>query len=159
MPDIQRCSWWRAVFIWLDIRFIVFRTCNFHNFFFISILLSWALFPLSQTNNTLTFHGVTSTFNISKHVTIYVVKIGLRWQVLPFVNFQITHPNNPLKYNAVNHFGTFLLTHWGRDKMDAISQTTFSSAFCSMKMFEFWIKFHWSSFLRVQLTIFYHWFR
>ena len=51
------------------------------------------------------------------------------------------------------------LTHWGRDKMDAISQTTFSSAFSWMKMFEFRLKFHWSLFLRVQLTIFQHWFR
>ena len=33
------------------------------------------------------------------------------------------------------------LTHWGRDKMAAISQTTFSSAFSWMKMFDFWIKF------------------
>ena len=45
------------------------------------------------------------------------------------------------------------LTHWGRDKMDAISQTTCSSAFSWMKMFEFRLKFHWSLFLRVQLTI------
>ena len=51
------------------------------------------------------------------------------------------------------------LTHWGRDKMDAISQTTFSSAFSWMKMFEFRLKFHWSLFLMVQLTIFHHWFR
>ena len=51
------------------------------------------------------------------------------------------------------------LTHWGRDKMDAISQTTFWSAFSWMKMFEFRLKFHWSLFLRVQLTIFQHWFR
>ena len=51
------------------------------------------------------------------------------------------------------------LTHWGRDKMDAISQTTFWSAFSWMKMFEFRFKFHWSLFLRVQLTIFQHWFR
>ena len=51
------------------------------------------------------------------------------------------------------------LTHWGRDKMDAISQTTFSSAFSWMKMFEFRLKFHWSLFLRVQLTIIQHWFR
>ena len=28
-----------------------------------------------------------------------------------------------------------------------------------MKMFEFRLKFHWSLFLRVQLTIFQHWFR
>ena len=46
-----------------------------------------------------------------------------------------------------------LLTHWGRDKMDAISQTTLSIAFSWMKMLEFWLNFHWSLFLRVQLTM------
>ena len=51
------------------------------------------------------------------------------------------------------------LTHWGRDKMDAISQTIFSGAFSWMKMFEFRLKFHWSLFLRFHLTIFQHWFR
>ena len=30
-------------------------------------------------------------------------------------------------------YGGLLLTHWGRDKMDAISQTTFSDAFSWMK--------------------------
>ena len=43
--------------------------------------------------------------------------------------------------------------------MAAISQTTYSSAFSWMKMFEFRLKFQWSLFLRVQLTIFQHWFR
>ena len=51
------------------------------------------------------------------------------------------------------------LTHWGQDKMDAISQTTSSSAFSWMKMFEFRLKFQWSLFPRAQLTIFDHWFR
>ena len=51
------------------------------------------------------------------------------------------------------------LTHWGRDKMDAISQTTFSSAFSWMKIFEFRLKFHCSLLPGVQLTIFQHWFR
>ena len=51
------------------------------------------------------------------------------------------------------------LTHWGRDEMNNISQTTFSNVFSSMKMFEFRLKFHWSLFPRVQLTIFQHWFR
>ena len=50
------------------------------------------------------------------------------------------------------------LTHWGRDKMDAISQTTLSNAFSWMKILEFRLKFHWSLFLRVLLTIFQHWF-
>ena len=51
------------------------------------------------------------------------------------------------------------LTHWGRDKMDAISQKTFSSAFSWMTMLDFRLKFHWSLFLRVLSTILYHWFR
>ena len=53
----------------------------------------------------------------------------------------------------------FWLTHWGRDKMAAIFQTTFSNGFSWMKMFEYPLKFHWSLLLRVKLTIFRHWFR
>ena len=34
-----------------------------------------------------------------------------------------------------------LLTHWGRDKMAAISQTTLSNHFSLMKMFEFRLRF------------------
>ena len=51
------------------------------------------------------------------------------------------------------------LLHWGRDKMAAIFQTTFSNAFSWIKMYEFRLRFHWSLLLRVQLTIFQHWFR
>ena len=58
-----------------------------------------------------------------------------------------------------NFRATYNLTHWGRDKMAAISQTTLSIAFSWMKMLEFRLIFHWSLFLSVQLTIFQHWFR
>ena len=51
------------------------------------------------------------------------------------------------------------LTHWGRDKMAAISQTTLSNGFSWMKMLEFRLRFHWSLFLRVQITIIQHCFR
>ena len=51
------------------------------------------------------------------------------------------------------------LTHWGRDKMASMFQTTFSSTFSWMRMYEFWLRFHWSLFPMVQLTIFQHWFR
>ena len=51
------------------------------------------------------------------------------------------------------------LKHWGRNKMAAISQTTFSNALSWMKMYIFHFRFHWSLFLRTQLTIFQHWFR
>ena len=60
---------------------------------------------------------------------------------------------------TVSSYPRFCLTHWGRDKMDAILQTTFSNAFSWMKMFEFRFKFNWSVFPRVQLTIFQQWFR
>ena len=52
-----------------------------------------------------------------------------------------------------------VITHWGRNKMAAILQTTFSNAFSWMKMYAFRLKFYWSLFLRVRLTIFQHWFR
>ena len=53
-----------------------------------------------------------------------------------------------------------VLTHWGWEKIAAISQMTFSNAFSSIKMFEFWLQFHWILFLRVHLTIhIFHWFR
>ena len=55
--------------------------------------------------------------------------------------------------------GPNVLTHWGRDKMAAISQTTHSNPFSWMKIFEFRFKFHWSLFLGFQLTIFQHWFK
>ena len=51
------------------------------------------------------------------------------------------------------------LSHWGRDKMAAIFQTTFWNGFSWMKMYKFRLKFHWNLFLWVQLTIFQHWFR
>ena len=53
----------------------------------------------------------------------------------------------------------YSLTHWGRDKIDAISQTAFSNAFSWIKMHEFRLGFHWSLFLMCELTIFQHWFR
>ena len=65
---------------------------------------------------------------------------------------------NVCKITSAIYLGLNGLTHWGRDKMDVIS-LTFSSAFPWMKRFEFRLKFHWSLFLRVQLTIFQHWFR
>ena len=52
-----------------------------------------------------------------------------------------------------------ILTHWGRDKMAAICQTTFSNVFSWMKMYEFRLKFHWSLFLAFGLTISHHGFR
>ena len=51
-----------------------------------------------------------------------------------------------------------LLTHWGRDMMAANLWTTFSNAYPWKEMYEFYLKCHRNLFLRVQLTIFQHWF-
>ena len=67
------------------------------------------------------------------------------------------HFSHHLWGQSINY--TWALTHGGRDKMDAISQTIFSSAFYWMKMYKLRLKIYWSLFLRVQLTIFQHWFR
>ena len=62
---------------------------------------------------------------------------------------------------SVSRFCNFLYLkiHWSRGKIVAISQTTFSNAFSWMKMYEFRLRFHWNLFLRLELTIFQHWFR
>ena len=52
-----------------------------------------------------------------------------------------------------------LSTHWGWDKMAAISKMILSNAFSWTNMSEFRLRFHWSLFLRFELTIFQHWFR
>ena len=57
-----------------------------------------------------------------------------------------------------NKWQAIALTHWCQNKMAAILQI-FSNAFSWMKMYEFWLRFHWSFILRVQLTIFQCWFR
>ena len=50
------------------------------------------------------------------------------------------------------------LTHWGRDQMASISQTTHSNAFSWMKMCEFRLRLHWCLSTGLELTIFQHWF-
>ena len=67
-----------------------------------------------------------------------------------------SRPNNIL---AAMCLPSPLLTHWGRDKMDAISQTTIWNEFSWMKVYNFCLKFHWSLFLRFELTIVQNWFR
>ena len=48
------------------------------------------------------------------------------------------------------------LTHWGWNKIAALSQATFSDPFSWMKIYELHLKFHWDLFLRFKLTIFQH---
>ena len=80
--------------------------------------------------------------------------VNSNWQhcVLHENRYNIHHVNN-IVYMILS------LTHWGRSKMAAIFQTTSSNAFSWMKVYKFRFRFHRILFLRVQLTIFQHWFR
>ena len=74
-----------------------------------------------------------------------------------FICFDSICPENLWSLLPTAHLQN--LTHWTLDKMVAISLTIFSGAFLWMKTFAFWLKFHWSLFLMVQLTISQHCFR
>ena len=65
------------------------------------------------------------------------------------ISHKISYPFIEKKISVMQSF-----THWGRDQMATISQTTFLNAFLLIKMHEFRSRFHWSSFLRFKLTIF-----
>ena len=79
------------------------------------------------------------------------------WKVSIPIFHQDKMPLTEIPKGSWAHAG--FLTHWGRDKMAAVSQSTLSNAFSGMKMLEFRLRFHWSLFLRVKLTIVQHWFR
>ena len=123
-------------------------------FFVLQYLVSYAdvhtrqhipLFSLNLMSNSVTY------IRTSIQKSMYPLSHSIKWRLQPSDN-----PDNIslIKLERLCH-----LPHWGRDKMDAISQTTFSSAFSLIKILEFRLRFHWSLFLRVQLAIFQHWFR
>ena len=87
--------------------------------------------------------------------TLLLPPLGVLYYVIQ-VSSRICHP---VGHYWVYYLDAISLTHWGRGKMAAIIQTTFSTAFCWLKMYEFRLRFHWKLFPRVQLTLFHHWFR
>ena len=119
--------------------------------------ISWKIPPLNN---------MTSCAHYKCVLIIYHTILSLVWvTVVVTWNHFIFTSNRPCGITwwlpcwdmRVDH--TDHLTHLPLDKMVAISQTIFSDAFSWKKSFVFWWKFHWSLFLRVQLTITQHWFR
>ena len=82
------------------------------------------------------------------------------WRSFRNIEARLSKQNNltmPTWHSAVIFWKW--ITHWGGDKMAAISQTTVSSAFLLTKTFEWQINFYWNVFLMVQLITWQHWFR
>ena len=75
------------------------------------------------------------------HLTLYQHWFRNNWQAICQID-EYPMPRRHIAKQGINNF-----THRGRDKVDAISQTTFSNAFAWMKMPR--LKLHWSLLLRV----------
>ena len=91
--------------------------------------------------------------------TMKKVQLCLVEKLTKFPHFRAHHIHQPASMCQIWPIITLLSTHLPLDKMAAFSQTIFSDAFSWMKIFVFWSIFHWSLFLRFQLTITQHWLR
>ena len=103
------------------------------------------------------FNSIGWTAHLDLSWNTHILKVSERNGRILVLMCRLKHLQ--VQYNISNTISQHCLTHWGRDKMADISQTTFSNVFCSMKIFEFRLKFHCSLFLGVQWTKFQHWFR
>ena len=138
-----------------------FSAMNGDNFVGKALDFKWTIHDSVKRNRRLTF-GTTFIYiiylRIRHHKLLYPIGLcrmylfmhGLTSSLLKFGQWQVF---------SSHIFMLIWLTHWGRDKMAAIFQTTFSNGFSWIKMYEFGLTFHWSLFLGVQLIIFQHLFR
>ena len=123
---------------------IIYLSCNNLLFFKDYVISHYELFTTLATCNIYIYIYI-HTYNTSAAFTHYLSSWLAQYQSMWS------------SYSMQMCYG--MLTHWGRDKMATVSQTTLSNAFSWMKMLEFLLRFHWSLFLWIQLTIFQHWFR
>ena len=113
-------------------------------------ILAWAWLS-NVENKTIQWHYISIMVpeKVSQHwVSFWKILTHWCWMIW------ITDANDPVMQSWCH----ITPTYWGQDKMSAIFQASFSNAISSMKMHEFQLRFHWSLFLRVQSTIFEHWF-
>ena len=137
---------WETVSSWLPYKYqlIVANWCHMA-----SRMLVKTYFP---SNNNLVNHWRKR------------IQISLQW-----ISSHLTKPRYWNRATCCNYYyyqpeervisQQIWLTHLPLDKMAAILQTKFRDAFSWMKIDVFWLSFHWSLFLSVQLTIPEHWFR
>ena len=104
---------------------------------------SWSALPqVARRHQVITRTNVGLSFNMSCRIYPTIITLEL-FKILTNELLSKTTPASS-RSQCVHS-----LTHWGRDKMAAVSQTTLSNAFSWMKMLEFRLLFQWSLFLRV----------
>ena len=108
-------------------------------------------------------------FGICKEIVLQSMQqFTQRWQPTIFLQWTYIYDTHCMIHTLIfhihhrvvfdEHIAFADLTHWGQDKLAAISQTTISNVFSGIKMYEFRLIFY-CVFLRVKLIICHHWFR
>ena len=127
-----------------------FAICSMQNFIYLYIKqLSWYTMLCYTFITGVLYDLFMICWRTSANCCMAIPNTWDIWQFWTWIFNMIVH----------NIHLIFFSTHWGRDKLVTIFHTTFSNGFLWMKMHEFRLKFPWSLFLGVQLTIFHHWFR
>ena len=138
--------WWRHNDFGIDIYVIRSRNGNFEKNVNIMQLNTWRVKMSETSANCLYDNQVLSPCISSSAVSLMEI---LHWYYdMKMIACRNTHHGWMHTQHAIAMISFLsILTHWGRDKMDAVSQTTLSKAFSWMKMLEFRLRFHWSLFL------------
>ena len=134
---------------------------SYHSF----SLCHWHVYVSAVNPDTSGAHPMNDFFSVVNQIRwkfhSALIQVILKWPLWSFaqdmtavLSWHVQYlGSDMIPYNGVT------LTHWGRDKIDAILQTTFSNAISRMKVLEFLLRFHWLWLLSVQLTTFKDWFR
>ena len=139
---------------WVNIPNWHFRISWCVGCYFVMVIASWhhgwhhVLFQTKVSNFRLNSASTVASHDMEIVNTVSWVSNG------PYYRLEL--PNHGINPHIL--MGSGLNTLRAR-KMAAIFQTTFSNVFSRIKIFKLQLEFHWSLFLRVQLTIFQHWFR
>ena len=139
----------------------------FINFFFVLLALLVGCNGGKRGKNTslpnlIVTYRALSGYGSANERPCYIVKTSLiGWahtQNDPWHKLIIIGRLQRIGIDIVGYFGHDI-TYWGKDKMAAILETTFSNSFFCVKIFVFCFKFHLKLFLNVQLTISRHLFK
>ena len=115
--------------------------------------------PCSLWRNWWCHECVTHNLQNNTHLYACIMMLGLHQSFLVKSFGQTSWQTNRHKCNGKAVSPVPSLNTLTPRPNGAIFQTTHSNPFSWIKIFEFRLKFHWSLFLRFQLTIFQHWFR
>ena len=174
-----------STYLWWKLRYYIWYM-NLDHFLPLRLQGRWSIRTMTQTwsancgiNNDLSLRiswGEVEQYSLvhTKYLLrtifppVYYISL-MRGSVLWNTHTRDLMGSNRYLYSTKNYFKYMwhlsvknclqILTHWGRDKIHDISQTTFSNAFSRLKMNELRLGFHWNLFLRFDLTIFQNRFR